>query len=166
MLLRLSLFLEGWSVYVLCCVSLFTSGDASIPANRWFWRPSWKKAALTEPQGGLQIICSSKNTQKQTCSSRRFWARCAGYCTHVPVIATVGVRELWENGCSSSKLGFLVCGEYWVPTVQLFSQESLTPTVAKEFQIGLNDAAEADLKISSLAIRTGCSQSVVMHTYT
>jgi len=28
MLLRLSLFLEGWSVYVLCCVSLFTSGNA------------------------------------------------------------------------------------------------------------------------------------------
>jgi len=63
-------------------------------------------------------------------------------------------------------LSFLVCGKYWVPTVQLFSQESLTPTVAKEFQIGLNDAAEADLKLSSLANRTGCSQSVVMHTYT
>jgi len=77
MLLRLSLFLEGWSVYVLCCVSLFTSGDASIPANRWFWRTFWKKAALTEPQGGLQIICSSQNTQKQTCSWRRSWARCA-----------------------------------------------------------------------------------------
>jgi len=39
-----------------------------IPANRWFWRPFWTKAALTEPQGDLQIICWSRKTQKQTSS--------------------------------------------------------------------------------------------------
>ena len=31
-------------------------------------------------------------------------------------------------------------------TIQLFSQKSRTPTVAKEFQIGLYDPAEADLE--------------------
>jgi len=39
-----------------------------IPANRWFWRSFWTKATITELQGSFQIICSSRNTQKQTCS--------------------------------------------------------------------------------------------------
>jgi len=50
--------------------------------------------------------------------------------------------------------------------IQPFFQNSRKPTVAKEFQIGLYDPAEADLELFSLAFRTGCSQSVVMHTYT
>jgi len=57
---------------------------------------------------------------------------------------------------------------------RLYTQESRTPTVAKEFQIGLCGVVEADLELCcdswsagiSLAFRTGCSQSVVMHTYT
>jgi len=35
------------------------------------------------------------------------------------------------------------------PDVQAFSQNSRTPTVAKEFQIGLYDPAEADLELFS-----------------
>jgi len=38
------------------------------PGEQMVLAPFWKKPALTEPQGGLQIICSSENTQKQTCS--------------------------------------------------------------------------------------------------
>jgi len=34
-----------------------------------------------------------------------------------------------------------------VDHIQPFSQKSLTPTVAKEFQIGLYDPAEADLEL-------------------
>jgi len=35
----------------------------------------------------------------------------------------------------------------WILGVQPFSQKARTPTVAKEFQIGLHDPAEADLEL-------------------
>jgi len=40
-------------------------------------------------------------------------------------------------------------------TLQPFSQKSRTPTVAKEFQIGLYDPAEADLELFCNSWRAG-----------
>jgi len=59
------------------------------------------------------------------------------------------VRDFWENGCTErlySRSPKNPTLQLYRTAVQPFSQKSHTPTVAKEFQIGLYDPAEADLE--------------------
>jgi len=62
----LSLFGRVKCIRLMLCLSFYECRGI-YPGEQMILTPFLEKSSLTEPQCGLQIICSPQNTQKQTC---------------------------------------------------------------------------------------------------